>query len=141
MMAVILAGCGSRQDIHDFALRDLTLPNGKSIRVEALRTPVDMARGAMFRDSLPPDRGLLYEYAKAGTYGFWMYQTRMPLDTIWMDSNRRVVEVVENMPPCPSASAKECPHFGGSRQSQFVLQVAAGQASRNAVQVGSVLSF
>ncbi len=136
-----LAGCSKNQDIRDFGLRDLTFPNGTSIRIEALRDPMDMARGAMFRDSLPPDRGLLYEYAQAGKYGFWMYQTTIPLDTIWMDHNRRVVEIVPNMQPCPSKSAKECPHFGGSEMAQFVLQLAAGQAEKRGVRLDSVLSF
>lgn len=139
--AVALAGCGSNQDIRDFSLRELTLPSGKEIKFEGLRTPTDMARGAMFRDSLPPGRGLMYEYAKPGRYSMWMYQTKIPLDTIWMNQNRQVVEIVEKMPPCPSASARECPHYGGNQDAQFVLQLASGESAKNNITVGSTLNF
>jgi hypothetical protein len=122
-------------------MRDLTLPNGSVIRVESLSDPTLMARGAMFRTSLPPDHGLLYQYAQPGNYGFWMYQTTIPIDTIWMDANRNVVEVVENMQPCPSKSARECPHYGGRERALFVLQLAGGQAAKSGVRVGSALTF
>src|SRR5690242_9476224 len=102
-----LAGCRQRGDIRDFGLREAKLPDGTSLRIEDLQNPTDMARGAMFRETLPPDHGLLYSYAQPGNYSFWMYQTKVPLDTIWMDGNRRVLEVVANMPPCPSTSAKQ----------------------------------
>jgi hypothetical protein len=139
--AVVAGGCGSRQDIRDFSTILVGLPDGKTIKAEPLATPVDMARGAMFRDSMPQDRGLLYQHRTPGKYSYWMYQTNVALDTIWMDERRRVVEIVPNMPPCPAKSAKECPHFGGREDSKFELQLAAGQAARHGVRVGSVLSF
>lgn len=117
------------------------MPNGATIHIEGLRDPMDMARGAMFRDSLPPDRGLLYEYAQIGNYRFWMYQTKIPIDTVWMDRSRTVVEVVANLPPCPSKSARECPLYGGHERAMFVLQLAGGMAEKYSIRVGSVLNF
>ena len=43
-----------------------------------------------------------------------MYQVKIPLDMVWMDKNRRVVEMVENTPPCKT-KASECPNYGGNR--------------------------
>ncbi len=136
-----LVSCSPQQDIRDFGMRELTMPNGSVIRVEALTDPTLMARGAMFRTSLPADRGLLYQYAQPGNYGFWMFQTTIPIDTIWMDGNRSVVEVIANMQPCASKSARECPHFGGRERSLYVLQLAGGQAEKMGVRVGSILTF
>jgi len=140
-LLVLLAGCEQKQNIKEFALRDATMPNGAIVRVEGLRDPMDMARGAQFRESLPPDRGLLYEYAKVGNYRFWMYHTKISIDTIWLDRSRTVVEIAPNMPPCPSASAQKCPLYGGHEQAMFVLQLAGGMAEKYNIRVGSVLSF
>ena len=46
-----------------------------------------------------------------------MYQVKIPLDMVWMDKNRRVVEMAENVPPCKTAKASECPTYGGERLS------------------------
>jgi uncharacterized protein len=136
-----IAGCGSAQDINEFSLREITMPNGATVRAESLRNPLDMGRGAMFRRSMPDDRGLLFEYAKPGNYKFWTYRVEIPLDTIWMDRSRRVVEIIANMQPCPSKSARECPQYGANEQSMFVLQLNAGLAAKYGARVGSVLTF
>lgn len=139
--AVVAGGCGSKQDIRDFSLIPIGMPNGKTIRAEPLLNPVEMARGAMFRDSMPEGRGLLYQHRTPGQYTYWMFQTNVALDTIWMDERRRVVEIVPNMPPCTAKSTKDCPRYGGKEQSKFELQIAAGQAEKYGVRIGSVLSF
>jgi uncharacterized membrane protein (UPF0127 family) len=139
--ALVATGCGSRQNIREFSQIPVTFPNGESIRVEPLSNPVDMARGAMFRDSMAKDRGLLYQYAKPGYYTYWMFQTKMPLDTIWVGSDRRVVEVVPNMPPCPAKSTKDCPRYGGHAAAMFVIQIPAGMAKVYGVELGSRLTF
>ena len=139
--ALSLAACTPKQNISEFALRDVVMPNGVTVKAEGLRDPFDMAKGAMFRKAFPKDRALLYEYAQPGNYTFWMYQTEVPLDTIWMDRNRYVVEIVPNMPPCPSKSAKDCPHYGGNHKAVAVLQVAAGMAEAYGVRIGSRLTY
>ena len=140
--AVMLAACGAkRDDVRDFSAVDVTMPNGKLVLAERVSNPMDMARGLMFRESLPADRGLLYVWATAGAYSSWMYQVKIPLDAIWMDINHNVVEVAANMPPCPSKSAKDCPHFGGRQRAQYMLQVPAGMAEKYNVRVGASLAF
>lgn len=140
--AALLAGCKSNQDeLRDFSGLDVTMPNGKIVRVEVMQKPIDMGRGMMFRDSLPPDHGMLFLYAREGNYPNWMYQVKIPLDILWLDHARRVVQILPNTPPCPSKSAKECPNFGGTEKAQYVLELAAGMADKYGVHVGSELSF
>lgn len=127
--------------MRDFNSREVTLPNGKTILAEAVTNEIDMTRGMMFRDSLDPNRGMLFVHSSPGRYPYWMYQVKIPLDIIWMDPNRRVVEISANTPPCPSKSAKECPNFGGHENAMYVLELGGGQAAKNQVQVGSVINF
>src|SRR6266498_3632830 len=130
-LASALAACSHSSDpVRDFQSREVTLPNGKTIRVEVLMNPVDMQRGMMFRDSLAADRGLLFIHGSPGQYSYWMFQVKVPLDIIWMDQNRRVNEISANTPPCPSQSARQCPNFGGHSPSLYVLELASGMAAK-----------
>ncbi len=141
--AVLLASCGTRdQGLEALETRDVTLPNGRVIRAEVMLdlAPIDMQRGMMFRDSLAPDRGMLFIHSKPGLYTYWMYQVKIPLDIIWMDQNRRIVEISTNTPPCKTV-ASQCPTYGGHEQSRFVLELAGGEVARNGLRVGQILVF
>jgi uncharacterized membrane protein (UPF0127 family) len=70
-----------------------------------------------------------------------MYQTKIPLDILWMDGDRRIVEVSLSTPPCTSKSAASCPNYGGNVKSRYVLEVSAGVAAKNGLQVGDRLDF
>ena len=126
--------------MEDFNTRDLTLANGKIIHVEVMMDATDMLRGMMFRTSLESGRGMLYIHRNPGTYGYWMYQTLIPLDIIWMDSSKRVVEIVDSAPPCKTEASK-CPHFGGKETAQYVLEIGSGQAKQNGIRLGDTVTF
>ena len=119
----------------------LTLPNGKTIRAEIATNPADQEHGLMFRSSLPPDRGMLFVFRQSGRYPFWMYHTLIPLDIVWMDTSRRVVFISAGTPPCPSEKTQDCPNYGGGEESQYVLELAAGQAAANGLKSGDRLQF
>jgi uncharacterized protein len=137
-----LAGCGEKPVAPDeFNTRLVKLPSGRTIRAEIMVRPEDMMRGMMFRDSLEPDRGMLFIHRQPGINAYWMYQVRIPLDIIWMDRNRMIVEISPNTPPCSSKSARECPSFGGHVSSQYVLELAGGMAAKYNLLVGEHLDF
>ncbi len=121
--------------------RAVTMPNGTKVYAEMAIEYAEMVRGLMFRDSLAPDRGMLFLHNQMGKYPYWMYQVRIPLDIIWMNSDKQVVEVLANVPPCPSAKSSECPTHGGTRDAQFVLELAAGMAAKYGVAVGTKIDF
>ncbi len=141
VLALACSGCGrSDADPDVLETRTVTLPNGKRIRAEVKIRPLDMQRGMMFRDALPAGEGMLFIHPQPGNYTYWMYNVRIPLDIIWIDANRRVVEIAADTPPCKTR-ASECPFYGGNKQSQYVLEIAGGEAARNGLKVGDVLSF
>ena len=95
----------------------------------------------MFREELPPDSGMLFAFADMQPRSFWMYQTRIPLDIIWMDDTSRVVHISAGTPPCKAAQGSDCPGYGGDVASQYVLEIAAGQAAAHGLKVGDRLRF
>ena len=138
---LILAGCGdSTVSVDTDHTRVVTLPDGARIRVEVMIQPEDMARGMMFRTSLNPDRGMLFVHGSEGHYPYWMFQVKIPLDILWMDSSRKIVEISENTPPCPPGSNK-CPTYGGKYPAQYVLELAAGSVARHQLRVGQTILF
>jgi uncharacterized membrane protein (UPF0127 family) len=137
----MMTGCGERTASLDaLREREVVLPSGKKIRAEVMMTPQEMQRGMMFRDSLPQGRGMLFIHNRPGNYRYWMYQVRIPLDIIWMDANRRVVEISADTPPCKTP-ASQCPNYGGNEVAQYVLELAGGEARRLGIQVGNILKF
>ncbi len=117
------------------------LPNGKVIRAELATEPADHQQGLMFRTELAPDRGMLFVFPQPAQQTFWMYQTLIPLDIIWVDRSHRIVFVSAHTPPCPPEQGQNCPHYGGQQAAQYVLELAAGVAGANGLKPGDTLQF
>lgn len=140
--AGVTCACGPKpSEVGDLNITEVTFPNGKTVAAETMLREIDQARGMMFRDSLAKDRGMLFVHSADGNYAYWMYQCRIPLDIIWMNHDRRIVEISANTPPCPSTSARECPNFGGHEKARYVLELAGGGAAMYGLRVGDALSF
>jgi len=142
LLALIAAGCGGPETAGPDLLetRKVTLPNGQVIRAEVEMDAMDMQKGMMFRDSLPRGRGMLFIHQKPGLYQYWMYQVRIPLDIIWMDSSHRIVEISPDTPPCKT-KASLCANYGGQQTAQFVLELGGGEARRLGLSLGQTLEF
>ena len=139
----LLVACSSDKPstMEDLTSAVVTLPGGQKIKAERMVLTTDLARGMMFRDSLAPDRGMLFIHDKTGNNPYWMYQVRIPLDIIWMDKGRKIVEISPDTPPCKSASSRECPQYGGNVPAQYVLELAGGVARKEGLKAGDVLQF
>ena len=142
LLALMGAGCGNRPSDGPevLGLQTVTLPDGQQIRAEVEMTDIDMQKGMMFRDSLARGRGMLFIHQTPGLYPYWMYQCMIPLDIIWMDSTRRIVEISPNTPACKT-KASLCPNYGGHQTAQFVLELGAGEARRLGLSLGQKLEF
>lgn len=137
----LLASCGGGSaSFSDINTQEVRLPAGQVIRVERMMSTADQMRGMMFRTSLAPDRGMLYVHKDPGLYSYWTYQYEIPLDMIWIDTSREIVEMVENVPPCKT-QASQCPHYGGTKVARYHLELAGGMASKYGLKVGQKLEF
>jgi len=114
------------------------LPSGARYRVELARTPEEQAQGLMFREALPPNAGMLFLFPAPDIHKFWMKNTMIPLDIIWMDSAGKVVFVSANTPQC---RADPCPTFGPEQPASNVLEIAGGMAKTEKIEVGGVIRF
>ncbi|MBI5149637.1 MAG: DUF192 domain-containing protein [Candidatus Omnitrophica bacterium] len=98
----------------------------------------ELHRGLQFRRSLDPGSGMLFVFQKSEPYTFWMKDTLIPLDMIWIDSGRRIVHVEHNVPPCV---ADPCPRYPPGHEALYVLEINAGYAVRLGLQLGETAEF
>ena len=109
-------------------LPSLTLhPSGGAavaLSVELARTARERARGLMFRRSLPADRGMLFVFEEEGDWPFYMKNTYIPLDLIYIDSDGRVVGCLEDLRPFDETARSV------AAPARYVLEVNAGSVRR-----------
>ena len=116
----------------------IILPDGFAIRTELAIDDDTRAQGLMFRDRVPEGTGMLFIFKDAGDYPFWMKNTIVPLDIIWLDEQRRVVHIAHDTPPC---KADPCPSYPPHANAKYVLELAGGQAAKHRIENGSTLKF
>jgi uncharacterized membrane protein (UPF0127 family) len=114
------------------------LPDGATVQVELATDEATRAQGLMFRDHLADDRGMLFFFPESGEYPFWMKNTLIPLDMIWIDDQRRIAHVASNVPPC---KADPCPNYPPNAKAKYVLELAAGVAAKHHLANGQGLRF
>jgi YVTN family beta-propeller protein len=97
----------------------------------------EFARGLMFRNHLPWNAGMLFAFNEEEPQTFTMKNTLIPLDMIFIDSNSKIIDIKENVPPCKQ---EECPSYPSKEPAQYVLEVNAGFVQANDVRVGDRLA-
>lgn len=107
------------------------------VKAEVADDPSTRASGLMYRESLPSGEGMLFAFAGEDVHLFWMKNTLIPLDMIWLDSGLNVVYVAEATP----CKTDPCRTYGPETPSVYVLEVNSGYARDNGVAVGSKASI
>jgi len=89
----------------------------------------------MFRRTLDPDHGMLFVFPRNEEHGFWMHNTELALDLIFLDEGRTVVGVVANAAPRTDTQRTV------RKPSRYVVEVAGGEAAAHAVGPGTRAVF
>lgn len=140
LTAVSAVMAGSPQAPPSEGLITVTTPQGVTIQAELADTTEKRARGLMFRDSLPQDRGMLFTFPEPQEWSFWMKNTRIPLDILWVDTNKKIIHIERNVPGC-SRTDDGCPNYQSNAPALYVLELAAGTADALHLQRGVKLQF
>lgn len=112
---------------------------GRRFHVEVAADEASRTRGLMFRDALPADHGMLFVFERAEPLAFWMKNTRIPLDILYFDADRRLLSAAENTPPC--STGNNCPNYPSKGMARYTLELNAGIARALAIQPGAELVF
>ncbi|CAA9331109.1 FIG00872311: hypothetical protein [uncultured Leptolyngbya sp.] len=102
------------------------------IQLEVAGTQEQQAIGLMSRTNLPDDRGMLFLFESPRRASFWMKNTLIPLDMIFL-LNGKVQAISSNVPPC---EADPCPTYGPNALVDQVIELRAGRAAELGLKQG-----
>lgn len=131
-LGLVIAGCASGTGTW-------VELGGERYTVEVADDDAERARGLMFRDALEQDHGMLFIHDAEEPLAYWMKNTRIALDILYFDSQRRLVSQQRDVPPCTAGD--RCPPYPSDAPARFVLELNAGEAARIGVRDGMELTF
>lgn len=132
LAAGLTAGMAPASHVRQVCLKD------RCYHVEIATEEPQRSRGLQFRESLGKDAGMLFVFREEGIYPFWMKDTLIPLDIIWLDESRKVVDMAPDVPPC---RATPCPVYTPRKQAAYVLELNAGQVRNLEIKPGDTAEF
>jgi len=106
--------------------------------VEMATTPEEWSRGLMNRENLDENRGMLFIFDQEGIYSFWMKNTLIPLDIIWLNQNKEVVFIEKNAQPCKK---EICESINPGQKAKYVLEINKGLVDKMGLKTGDYLIF
>lgn len=110
------------------------------VAVEVADTDAERARGLMFRRDLPPGQGMLFVYPAPQQVAFWMRNTLIPLDMLFVDGAGVVRHIHRGARPHDETPIPGAAPGDPAPERQFVLEVAAGEVDRLGLSVGDALA-
>ena len=129
LLILLLSGCtqGPRVEMEDKA----------TVFVEIADDDVERREGLMYRESLEDNSGMLFLYDSERELSFWMKNTLIPLDMIFINSDYEIVDI-KHATPC---RADPCPHYTSKAPAQYVLEVNAGFSEEKGIAEGDKIKF
>ncbi len=101
--------------------------------VEVVDTPAEREQGLMFREQLDENKGMFFIFENEGNYPFWMKNTLIPLDMIWIDFSGKIVDIKE-ADPC---DADPCPIVYHQGNAKYVLEINKGLSAELGIEIGN----
>lgn len=117
--------------------RPVLIQIGKTdLRVELARTSAERSQGLSGRPVLPENEGMLFVFDEPGLYEFWMKEMKFPLDIVWIDEQKKVVDITSYV---SQASFPE--RFTSRVPARYVLEANAGWAAEHGVKLGTAIEL
>ncbi len=120
------------------SLQSLCFESGKCIKIERATTPQQHSFGLMFRESLPENAGMLFLFEETRPRAFWMKNTLISLDLVWIDDAKTIVGITQNVQPCKT---DPCATYPSDIPVKYVLEINAGGFSRFGLKIGQIVDF
>lgn len=126
---------GVAQSLRTVPLVVATQGKLRRFRVEVAETPQQQETGLMFRKTMPADHGMIFVMQRPRPASFWMRNTLLPLDLIFIGPDKRIIKIAENAQPM-SLDLIEC-----AEPVAAVLELNGGMAARQGIAAGDRVSW
>jgi len=111
-------------------------PQAPTVSVEIAERDEDRQRGLMYRTQMPADEGMIFLFERARKLSFWMRNTCIPLDMLFVAEDGTIVNVEENVPTLTDRT-----FTSGGCPAMFVVELNAGWARAHGVKAGQKIAF
>ncbi len=142
LLVLAVSALAAAQDAIPWVKAGPTVPltirhNGKALRfqVEQALTPAEQEQGLMFRRAMPANHGMIFPMSPPRPQTFWMKNTYISLDIIFIGADRRILQVSANAVPLSEAIV------GCDGQVAAVLELNAGVAKRLGIKAGDKVAW
>lgn len=119
-------------------VKDVAVIGNLRLQLEFSETQAERYQGLSGRQGLAPDEGMLFIFKQPGHYGFVMRNMNFPLDILWLDSNQKVVHIVQNAQP---EAAQTLQTYRPDLPAQYVLEINAGLVAEYGISVDDQLQL
>lgn len=106
--------------------------------VELAENYWQQSRGLMYKESLAQNAGMLFIFNKEANYPFWMKNTKIPLDIIWINANKQIVYISELTQPCKTFL---CSQINPKVNAKYVLEINGGLAQKFNFKIGDLVEI
>ncbi len=112
---------------------------GQRFDVELADDFEERARGLMYRESIPADHGMLFVHEREEPLAYWMKNTKIPLDILYFDAERKLVSIQRGVPTCMAGD--RCPNYPSRGPAKYVLELNAGRSDALNLKPGDEITF
>lgn len=134
LFLAVLAACNS------YEVRPVTLPDGFAVQAWVADTPHKQEKGLMFVTDLPEHKGMLFVFDQEQDLHFWMKNTLIDLDMVFIGADKKVTSVAHEVPHSytytPDYDVATAQGYG-----QYVLELPAKTAAKHGVMPGTEIQF
>lgn len=124
---------------QDLPLINATLGSPPTeVKLEVADNLVSKARGLQNRPDLPSDHGMLFVFNRTHKPRMWMKKVNFPLDVLFLDADRRIVDAMADLPPCERIG---CPVYQSRAPARYAIEVPAGTIENLDLKIGDSVDF
>jgi uncharacterized protein len=106
-----------------------------TLNIEVADDDAERAQGLMYREAMNENDGMLFLMGAEEIQNFWMKNTILPLDILYVNSERRIVSIHANCKPY------SLENINSDKPAQYVVEVNAGYAEKHGIKIGDLISF
>ncbi len=128
----LLTACSGKEFTAVFVTPEGTV----QVSLELAKTVDERQRGLMFRDRIGDREGMLFCFDRDRKPSFWMKNTYLSLDILFLSGSGEVVAVLERLPPCPM---EPCPRYTSDSEARYALEVKSGFVAEHHVRKGDIV--
>lgn len=107
----------------------------KKIEIEIAENDDERSQGLMYRKSMDDTKGMLFIFQREEPQSFWMKNTIIPLDIIYVNSKREIVKIYKNTTPFSETS------LPSGKPATYVVEVAGGYTDRYGIKEGDLIRY